>query len=576
MDVVFWPLLSSIGGVSPSVESRLGACSHLDRDDLSCHELQLLLNNMISPFSYYKMLYDERGRAIDFVFISVNKAFERETGLKRSQVLGRRVLEVYPSTERYWIERLGKVAQSGNVQRFIEYSSALGKWYDVQAYSPCPGNVAITLNDVTIIYRDPVTGLPNKNAMLQAMNTRIGSRYEQFAMVLVDLDDFKDINTSFGSVIGDRLLFKVAARLRAYQSDRCEVFSYNGDEFVLFIKDYSGGELAKFTEKVLEELREPFYLDSNCFYVSASCGISSYPRHGKTANELVMNADLAKYRAKEQARGSYFVFDEAMGKSLQTKVRMQTALRQALDMQEFHLCYQPQIDAGTLEVVGFEALIRRNSPEFGSVPPLSFIKTAEDSRLIIPIGRWVLETACRYLKALNEGLRTNYFMSVNISGAQILSDDFVDDTVAILDACGLSYQNLELEITESTFFDSFDKLAQKVNALRALGIKVAIDDFGTGFSSLSELKNLSMSALKIDKSFIDDLLLTERNQHIVTAIIIAGHAMGQEIVAEGVETKEQLEMVRRLACDRIQGYKISKPLTGEDLPGFLETYQTRL
>lgn len=568
---------------------------------LTYNEFKHLFNNMISPFSYYKMIYDSCGYPVDYVFIAVNRAFEKETGLDREKIIGKRVLEVYPETEKYWIESFGEVAKTGNPGHFTNYSAALNKWYDVIAYSPQPDYFAITICDISdsvkkektisdqaveleknqnaiykLAYYNPVTKLLNKNFFRQKLQERISNdkdHLERFAIILLDLNDFKGINASFGSLFGDRLLLELSMRLSKFENCNCTVYSYGADEFlfdIIQLSDFHDVELI--AKKILDDIKEPICIDNNSFFLSASCGIVFYPQHGLNIDDLLMNVNLAKFNAKDQARGSYYIYDNSIKKSLLEKIKLQHTFAKALENSEFFLCYQPQIDAKTAQVIGFEALIRWNSPEYGIVSPVSFIKIAEENRMIIPIGDWVLQSACEYIKMFNERYRASYYVSVNISVIQLIQDDFVDRVLKIIDKTGLDHRYLEFEITESVFVNSSDKIIDKINQLNSSGIKFALDDFGTGFSSLSSIKDLSISALKIDKSFIDDLLISEKDKLLTNSIILISHALNLNVVAEGVESEEQRTVLINMGCDRIQGYHISKPLQIQEIPNFIKNY----
>lgn len=276
------------------------------------------------------------------------------------------------------------------------------------------------------------------------------------------------------------------------------------------------------------------------------------------------------YRAKESEKGSYCFFDKSIGQSVLNKAKMQSNLRKALKEKEFLVYYQPQFNCKTVGISGFEALVRWHSSELGFVMPMSFIEAAEDSGLIIPIGKWVLETACEFVRELNEIYSTNYEIAVNISAIQIFQEDFVSSVMDILEKTGFPAKLLELEITESAFLNSIGPTVKKLEKLQEAGIKIALDDFGTGYSSLSYLRELPISTLKIDKSFIKSIFESHKNRSLTSTIIKMGHDLGMELVAEGVETEKELIYLTELNCDKIQGYYISKPISNGELLDFLK------
>jgi diguanylate cyclase (GGDEF)-like protein len=429
-----------------------------------------------------------------------------------------------------------------------------------------------------LAYQNSITGLPNKNMLRERITDLIKSdpcRRERFALIYIDLDNFKEVNDAFGHVVGDRVLSSLSRRLREKEEEDGNVFNPGGDEFVFLARDLSDRQdVQKLVRNLLENIKEPVLVDNNVFHITASGGIAYYPEHGVTFNELLKNADTAMYRAKEIERGTYTFFDNAIGQAVLRKSKMQSNLRKALEEQEFLVYYQPQLNTRTNRISGFEALIRWNSPEMGLVPPLSFIKEAEESRLIIPMGEWVLDTVCRFIKKLNGYFGSEYAIAVNISAIQLLQNGFVDSVLKVLEATGLPPGLLELEITESAFLHSTRQTAGKLERLQAAGISIALDDFGTGYSSLSYLRELPISTLKIDRAFIHSIFESRKNKSLTSTIIKMGHALGMELVAEGVETEKQQAFLAKLKCDRIQGYNLSKPIPESGITDFLENFDS--
>lgn len=419
-----------------------------------------------------------------------------------------------------------------------------------------------------LAYYSPVTGLPNRINLRDRIDRFVqddSDREEYFALIYIDIDNFKEVNDTFGHSVGDQVLRAFAERLREIKAIYNNAFSLGGDEFIVLIEKLEKNEVEKAVKDMFNKLAESFIIDNNTFYITVSGGIVFYPDHGNNYIELLKNSDTAMYCSKESGKGIYTYFDQSMSDDAVVKAKMQSNLRLAIDREDFLLYYQPQLDTKTGELWGYEALLRWNSPEFGFVQPLSFIKIAEDSRLIIPIGEWVLETACRFIKSVHDNFHIDCMISVNISVIQLLQDDFVDSVLRILAKTGLSSNYLELEITETVFLNSSNHVIEKLEKLKSAGIRVALDDFGTGYSSLSYLSQLPISTLKIDKTFIDSFFESNKNMVLTNTIIKMGHALGLELVVEGVETDEQKALFSQLGCDRIQGYQVGCPVSDQEI-----------
>lgn len=564
--------------------------------NLSEAELRLLFENMISPFSYFRMVYDAQGQPVDYVFVAVNKAFELETGKPREEIIGKSVLSIYPETESYWIESFGRVAKTGIPEHISNYSGALGRWYEITAYSPKPDYVAITVVNVTeavhkrlmlmektdelnhqqsenyrLTYEEPVTRLPNRRSFSDAFREQAARAQEDhvhFAVVVIRLDGFSEINVSYGSVLGDQLLHAISLRLLFCTQQDERLFSLTGSEFIL-LTPRSCQEADQITPKVnqlLEEIGKPLEIEGNYFRLTASCGIACYPQHGVTEDDLLMCANLALYRTRKNGGDAFMIYSETLGQTLLNRTRIRYSLRKALDNHEFELYFQPQIDICSQKPIGFEALIRWHSAELGEVAPLSFIEIAEETRLIIPIGEWVIRSACEALTTLNKRFQKQFMMAVNISGVQLMQDGFIERVLTIVEQCGLPARLMELEITESVFMQRNHNVVDRLNLLAAKGFRIVLDDFGTGYSSLGMLSEVSISMLKIDKSFVE-----KTNSITITDIMVKmGHLLNTTVVAEGVETKKQQKFVMGIGCDRIQGFYYCKPLPLNELIAYLE------
>ena len=420
-----------------------------------------------------------------------------------------------------------------------------------------------------LAYHDPLTGLPNRLALFELAGKELLEAGEaRAALLFVDIDNFKYVNDTMGHAFGDRLIQHAGQRLEEIIGERGGIYRFGGDEFIVLLA-MSREEADEAAAEILSAFKETVDVDGSLLRISMSIGMSLYPEHGKDIGELLKYADIAMFQAKSAGKGSYVVFESWLTDSFSERMRIENRLYAAMENNEFHLVYQPQVDPAGKRVTGLEALVRWNSPELGQVSPVRFIKVAEDTHFIIPLGAWILEEACRYLKTLHDKGFPEMTMSVNISMPQLLQTDFYELVLDTLASSGLSPGDLELELTETVLLKSYDHVLPKLAALRGIQVKIALDDFGTGYSSLSYLTHLPITTLKIDKSFID-LLSTDHPQgSLVEEIIRIGRRMNLTVVAEGVETQDQLDRLTEKGCDRIQGYFFSRPLPPEELELFL-------
>lgn len=425
-----------------------------------------------------------------------------------------------------------------------------------------------------LAYMDSLSNLPNRVSLLETMENYFRRPGGKAALLFVDTDNFKYINDTLGHKSGDILIRKASERLESLVQSGAMLSRLGGDEFVVFMEDADNRDaVLDLADNILRAFRKSFLIGESNLYVSVSIGISFYPEDGETTEEILKNADVAMYRAKEEGKGTYVVYDKSMHTAFNERMNIEKHLRSAMNNNEFELHYQPQIDIKTGLISGFEALIRWNSPVLGFVSPLSFIKIAEDSGLIIYIGEWVLREACGFMKSIHDQTGKLHKISVNISIIQLMQDDFVDMVLDSLEESGLAPSCLELEITESIFMESFERMICKLELLKSRGIRIALDDFGTGYSSLSYLQQLPISTLKMDKIFIDSLADQAYSQSFVQTIIILGHKMGLEVVAEGVENVSQLAFLNESGCDKVQGYLVSQPVPPQGVWELLEHQQ---
>ncbi|WP_242855886.1 ABC transporter substrate binding protein [Ruminiclostridium josui] len=418
---------------------------------------------------------------------------------------------------------------------------------------------------------DVLTGLPNRRSLIED-STRLMSYNsgKKIALLFIDMDNFKYINDTMGHEFGDELINEASQRLKTTLKDIGTLYRLGGDEFILLIHDIENKfEAEEFMCQVLQSFKDEFEIRNSVLHITISIGAALYPDHGNSTEDLIKCADIAMYKAKEQGKNRYVLYNKDMDKAFSERMTIEKLLHTAMEKNEFEIFYQPQFDLETQKVTGLEALLRWKSSELGNVSPMKFIQVAEDTHLIIPLGEWVLNQACAFIKELHEKGLKDLTVSVNISTIQILQSGFTRKIIDIINSYNLNPECLELEITETILIESFTTVFRKLNKLKNMGVRIALDDFGKGYSSLNYLKQLPISTLKIDKSFIDSVSTDEEGRTITRHIITLGRSLGMTIIAEGVEYTEQLEYLKKYNCDRIQGYLFSKPLSGEDVKKLL-------
>lgn len=425
----------------------------------------------------------------------------------------------------------------------------------------------------TMAYYDSLTGLPNRNKFKQYLNESIREAPDQsIAILFLDLDRFKVINDTKGHSTGDIILEKVAFQLKNVVKDKGIVFRQGGDEFIILLSNLTGQEVEETTGEVLQSFNRPIVIHEQEFFVTPSIGISMYPKDGEDQESLIKHADTAMYLAKERGKNNYQFYFPELEKASSRNMELENGLRKVLELDQLTLYYQPKVDLETLDIIGVEALIRWEHPELGMIPPSEFIPLAEETGLIIPIGEWVLREACKQSQEWEKNGLGTIPVAVNISVRQIKDDGFVDMVKETLSDLQYEPDRLELEITESIMQD-FEKSTNVLNKLKKVGVIISMDDFGTGYSSLNNLRHLPIDSIKIDKSFVDDIMEDSNQVSIVKAIIDMSQNMNFTTIAEGIETENQVLFLKRKACQVGQGYHFSRPLPGPLLEKFLVEWE---
>jgi diguanylate cyclase (GGDEF)-like protein len=407
---------------------------------------------------------------------------------------------------------------------------------------------------------DPLTNLPNRRRLTQCLEEAI-AQAGRAAVMFIDLDRFKNVNDMLGHGVGDQLLVQAAKRLQACARDADVVARLGGDEFALVLPALaSDADAAAVAARVVEALAQPFYLEGQPLFVSASVGIATYPENGRDAECLLKNADTAMYGAKNGGRNNYQFYVAEMHENATQRLQTEAQLRQALERAEFLLHYQPKLDLAAGTISGFEALLRWNHPQRGLVPPLEFIAILEDTGLILPVGEWVIGEVCRQLKAWQAQGMAVRPVAVNLSARQLQQADLAGAVERIVVRAGVDPALLEFELTESMLMANPEAAVEILTRIKALGIRLSVDDFGTGYSSLAYLKRFPLDALKIDRTFVRDLPDDPDDAAITKAVIRLAHSLSLKVVAEGVENAAQLRELEQYGCDEIQGYYVSRPL----------------
>jgi len=521
--------------------------------------------------------------------VEINKAFSKLTGYELDEVRGRdpKFLsagrtdpEVYRKMwsaikeEGFWQGELWDRDKDGRIYpKYLSISVVRNDYHDIDFHIASFTDVTERKVAEEHIHRlarhDSLTGLLNRFSLMEGIEQAIAQSRrlrEKMAVLFIDMDRFKVINDTLGHDAGDALLVEVAQRLSANVRDSDQVARWGGDEFVVVLNGVDTVQaVTRVASKILNSLNDtPYLYEGNELSSTPSIGIAMYPENGMDGGMLMRNADIAMYHAKAEGRNNFQFFTSEMNQAALQRLQLEREMRNALDFGQFELYYQPKFDANTLALLGFEALIRWRHPALGMVPPNEFIPVAEENGMIGPIGQWVIEAACKQLKAWHAEHGAMVSVAVNLSAYQLRSAALLSDVHAAIERHGLAGQYIELEVTESVAMRDPDACIGQLNALRIMGVHLAIDDFGTGYSSLAYLKKMPVHTLKLDKSFVNDIGRDHNDEVICAAAISLAHSLGLQVVAEGVETEEQKAFLVDHGCDILQGYLLGRPVPAAD------------
>lgn len=593
---------------------RRGAKDYLLEDHLDNDSFVRAIRNMVERKTAEGMLFTEKERAqvtlnsigdavlstdIQGKVTYLNVVAEKITGWTREEAAGKDIEEVFVIVDGSTREPCANPLRTAiNKNRTVQLTPNCilirpdGTEFAIEdSAAPIhdrdglPTGAVIVFHDVSVAralgaemshmaQHDILTNLPNRTLLQDRLSQAIvtaNRNDSRIAILFLDLDGFKHINDSLSHAVGDRLLQLVAKRLLAAVRTSDTVCRLGGDEFVILLSEVAHeGDAGVKAGKILSALSAPFEMEQITLRVTASVGVTTYPEDGRSAELLIRNADLAMYQAKEKGRNNYQFFEKGMNVRAVERQAIEGDLRCALERDEFVMHYQPKIDLKTGEITGVEALLRWQHPVRGLVGPMQFISVAEDCGLMLPIGKWVLRESCRQAKAWQDSGLPLIEMAVNVSSVEFRNDEFLEGISTVLLETGLEPRYLELELTESVLMQHAEFSVPVLQKLKAMGLRLAIDDFGTGYSSLSYLRQFPIDTLKVDQSFIHEIHADTDEATIISAVINMGCRMKHRVIAEGVETAEQLAFLRAHGCDEGQGYYFARPMPAEETAKLLE------
>lgn len=570
------------------------ANSHLDKYKALSHYPENLIVKIFENVSEGIMITNK-----DKKIVGVNPAFEFVTGYKREEVVGKdpSILQSGVHDLNFYSKMWRSLREQGIWQGEIWNRRKTGdlypEWLTIMAVKDNEGTITnycgifSDLSERKIVedelekrtLRDTLTDVCNRFAFLERMSALLESSAEmsqpvQHAVFFLDLNRFKQLNDTLGHTTGDLLLVEIAKRIQSLLKNKDILARYGGDEFVITLTNIiHPREAAKFAEQVIRIIEKPIKINEQEIFVSTSMGISIFPHDGNSTEELVNRADKAMTFSKENGRNGFAFYFDDLNTDTKRVLLLDSEIRKAIDERDFTLHYQPKICIHTNTVVGVEALVRWNSKKLGFVSPAEFIPYAEETGLIIPLSEIIFELACKGSAELSNGGYNKIPMAINVSSIHFQQQSFLESIQKILEKNNTSAQNFEIEVTERTVMNSASETISKLVKLKQLGFKLSIDDFGTGYSSLSYLVRFPLDVLKIDRSFIQHICSLDDKQAIVDAIIQMAHRLKMKVVAEGAENAQQVELLRQMGCDYIQGYYYSKPLPMNELLEFLQFWE---
>ncbi|MEN3294575.1 MAG: hypothetical protein V7642_3828 [Burkholderiales bacterium] len=539
-------------------------------------------------FYMMRALYDDQDKLVDFLFEDCNERGAAYYATTKSQLIGMRFTDLYSATNvQQILAKYLRAMETGFYEdevRVWPHSPLQATWIHRRLVRSGDG-LAVTLRDISdmkaqeealsrLANADAVTGLPNRHWLINTLPealTNAGSSNSELALLFVDLDDFKNINDTLGHAAGDEVLQAVASRLQAVLRPQDNVVRLGGDEFTIILERVdSHDDVARVAERIMKSLGEPFLLSGGSTHVMhASIGISMFPQDGNDGPTLLKHADIAMYAAKTSGKGHYVFYQPYLSENLVVRLDREQALRKAIERDEFVLYYQPRVDTFSGRLRSMEALVRWQHPQSGMVAPQEFIPLAEDTGLIVPLGELVIRKACAQLAQWKAQQLPVVPVSVNVSAKQFGHGDLPALFAACMADHALDASLIEIEITESCMMAEDQAVTQELAAIEALGLKLLVDDFGTGYSSLSQLQRRDLDILKVDRAFTAQLCNGREGEALFMAILSMAHVLGMTVVAEGVESVEQLRVLQALSCNEVQGYFISPPLPADQIPALL-------
>jgi diguanylate cyclase (GGDEF)-like protein/PAS domain S-box-containing protein len=564
----------------------------------------ICINNYMTELDLAARVFDSSSEGIVITdctgsILKVNKSFERITGYAQTEAVGRKMSilksgkydeEYY---QRFWSEIINNGVWSGELWNRNKVGEEFAVFQTINSIKNANQGVTNYISifaDITekkaseeklfqLTYFDPLTGLPNSEAFQSTLTKSIANAKRnsaQLAILVIDIDRFKLINDSSGRLVGDQLLVDVGRRFESLLRDGDYLAHLGGDEFAIIIENVNETiDISEVIKRIRNSLSDGYLEKLYRFLITASIGVSMFPNDGNSTQSVINAADAALHRSKEIGADSCQFFESDMTQKVIERIRLEHDLRVAIERENFELHYQPQVDITTGKIIGLEALIRWRTRNDQLIPPDEFIPVAEETKLIVPIGEWVLHQACRdYEQWIALGIKP-FRLAINLSGIQFQQEDFCELIISVLNRYKIEPQNLDLELTETILMDQIEDVIPILESLKGLGVRISIDDFGTGYSSMAYLKKFPVDCLKIDRCFIQDALEDSDDSAIVEATIALAHSLRYRVIAEGVETKAQLGFLQRLRCDEYQGYCFSKPLSAKDVLALLRARQTK-